>query len=58
MGKGARPAAWIEQVLAGRDRKLAAPTISPGGLYLAEVRYEDRWKLPGFPRMMPQLGND
>ena len=55
IGKGAHPAAWIEQVLAGRDRKQAAPTIAPGGLYLAEVCYEDRWKLPGFPRMMPQL---
>ena len=55
IGKGAHPAAWIEQVLAGRDRKQAAPTIAPGGLYLAEVCYADHWKLPGFPRMMPQL---
>ncbi|OGA01436.1 MAG: tRNA pseudouridine(38-40) synthase TruA [Betaproteobacteria bacterium RIFCSPLOWO2_02_FULL_62_17] len=55
IGKGAHPAAWIGQVLAGRDRKQAAPTICADGLYLAEVRYEDRWKLPEFPRMMPQL---
>jgi tRNA pseudouridine38-40 synthase len=58
VGKGAHPAAWIAQVLEGRDRKQAAPTISAGGLYLAQVRYADRWKLPGFPRMMPLLGND
>lgn len=58
IGKGAHPAAWIKQILDGRDRRQAAPTIAPGGLYLTEVCYEERWKLPEFPRMMPQLHQD
>jgi len=55
IGKGAHPAQWMRQVLEARDRRAAAPTLSPAGLYLAEVSYADRWKLPRFPRMMPQL---
>lgn len=55
IGRGAHPPDWMGRILAGRDRKQAAPTIAPDGLYLTEVSYEDRWKLPAFPRMMPLL---
>lgn len=37
---------WIAAVLESRDRKRAAPTFSPCGLYLAEVKYDARWNLP------------
>jgi tRNA pseudouridine38-40 synthase len=46
VGKGAHPPAWVAEVLAGRDRKLAAPTFSPDGLYLVGVDYEAHWGLP------------
>ncbi len=55
VGKGAHPPQWMAELLACRDRRQAPPTIAPGGLYLAGVRYDERWKLPRFPRMMPQL---
>lgn len=55
IGKGAHPPGWMKQILDGRDRKKAAPTISPDGLYLSEVRYDDHWMLPAFPSMMPLL---
>ena len=55
VGKGAHPPSWMERILEGRDRTRAAPTVSPDGLYLAGVDYEAHWKLPAFPRMMPQL---
>ena len=58
VGKGAYSSARMEQILAGGNRRDAAPTIAPDGLYLAEVTYEDRWMLPPFPRMMPQLDSD
>jgi tRNA pseudouridine38-40 synthase len=48
VGKGKHPPDWLAEVLAGRDRRLAAPTFSPDGLYLASVEYAPEWNLPGF----------
>jgi tRNA pseudouridine38-40 synthase len=48
VGKGKHPPEWLAQVLAGRDRRLAAPTFSAEGLYLAGVEYALGWKLPAF----------
>ncbi len=48
VGKGKCDAAWIRDVLESRDRKLAAPTFAPDGLYLERVSYEARWALPEF----------
>jgi len=48
VGKGKYPPAWLAEVLAGRDRSLAAPTFSPDGLYLAAVEYASVWQLPAF----------
>ena len=41
---------WIayEKVLTSRDRRRAAPTFAPDGLYLAAVEYAPGWKLPAF----------
>ena len=52
VGKGKHPAGWIAEVLAGRDRKVAAPTFAPDGLYLAHVDYAPVWNLPDFARNM------
>ena len=46
IGKGDRPVAWIDEVLAARDRRAAAPTFAPDGLYFLGPRYEDHWGLP------------
>ena len=48
VGKGKHPPAWMAEVLASRDRRMAAPTFSPDGLYLAAVEYAPGWKLPAF----------
>jgi tRNA pseudouridine38-40 synthase len=48
VGKGKHPPQWLAEVLAGRDRRLAAPTFPPDGLYLAAVEYAPAWNLPAF----------
>ncbi|MBS1189452.1 MAG: tRNA pseudouridine synthase [Rhodocyclaceae bacterium] len=46
IGKGAQPANWMDELLAAKDRKLAAPTFSPDGLYFGGPIYEPHWGLP------------
>ena len=46
VGQGKHPPEWIAELLTAKDRRLAAPTFSPDGLYLAGVDYEAHWGLP------------
>ncbi|HOB45547.1 MAG TPA: tRNA pseudouridine(38-40) synthase TruA [Zoogloea sp.] len=57
IGKGRRPVEWMGELLAERNRTLAAPTFSPDGLYLCGVDYPPRWSLPDGGRIIaaPQL---
>jgi tRNA pseudouridine38-40 synthase len=45
-GKGKYPPDWLADVLASRDRSLAAPTFAPDGLYLRSISYDAKWGLP------------
>ena len=56
VGAGREEVAWIAELLASRDRRLAAPTFSPAGLYLADVEYDPAFGLPAF-RCQPLLAN-
>ena len=49
VGSGAKAPDWIAELLAGRDRTLAADTAPPDGLYLVEVEYPARFGLPETP---------
>ncbi len=53
VGKGRHDPEWIGELLERKDRRLAAPTFAADGLYLVGIRYDPRWNLPEFPRMMP-----
>lgn len=56
VGKGKHPPEWIGELLAGRDRTLAAPTFEAAGLYLTRVAYDAAWGLPETPRStLPRL---
>jgi tRNA pseudouridine38-40 synthase len=46
VGKEKYPPDWMADVLAGRERSLAAPTFAPDGLYLRCIKYEAKWGLP------------
>jgi tRNA pseudouridine38-40 synthase len=46
VGAARRSPQWMQELLAARDRARAAPTISAAGLYLADVRYDEKFELP------------
>lgn len=46
VGKGKYPVEWLAEVLVSRERRLAAPTFAPDGLYLRRITYEAKWGLP------------
>jgi tRNA pseudouridine38-40 synthase len=51
VGTEQQPISWLKEVLESRERKLAAPTAPPDGLYLADITYDAKWGLPRNPRM-------
>lgn len=54
VGKGKHEAAWMGDILAGRDRKHAAPTFAPDGLYLSGVEYGAQWAIPVAQEVWPE----
>jgi len=46
IGQGKKPPQWMADVLAARDRRVAAPTFSPDGLYFLGPRYPAHWGMP------------
>ncbi|RLM24882.1 tRNA pseudouridine(38-40) synthase TruA [Brenneria alni] len=57
VGCGNQPEGWIAQLLAAKDRSLAAATARAEGLYLVAVDYPARFALPQ-PVMGPLFLND
>ena len=62
IGQGRQPSDWMQSVLAGRNRDLAAPTFAPDGLYLVRVGYPEEFNIPaphlhnaGFPKELMLL---
>jgi tRNA pseudouridine38-40 synthase len=46
VGSGTRPASWLAEVLAARDRSLAAATFAPDGLYFVGPYYDPVHAIP------------
>jgi tRNA pseudouridine38-40 synthase len=46
VGDGSRPADWVAESLATRDRRLSGPTAPPDGLYFAAVEYPPEFGVP------------
>jgi tRNA pseudouridine38-40 synthase len=57
VGTRRQPTGWIEQLMMGRDRTLAADTAPADGLYLSEVEYPAQYQFPPTPLgpMLPGL---
>ena len=56
VGKGKYPPEWMKQIIEFRERRLAAPTFMPDGLYLRHIGYDAKWGLP--QGTMPPSQND
>ncbi len=56
IGTGKKPVSWAQELLALRDRKAAAATASPCGLYLGGVHYPPHYEIPSHPlfKLLPQ----
>jgi tRNA pseudouridine38-40 synthase len=46
IGLGNQPIEWITELLALKNRKQAAATAKPNGLYLVDVTYPEQYQLP------------
>jgi tRNA pseudouridine38-40 synthase len=53
VGAGRRTLDEFVTVLNGRDRRCAAPTFAPDGLYLTDIDYDQRFALPSTPNLSP-----
>ncbi len=53
VGTGAQQPDWVREVLLARNRKVAAPTFSPHGLYFMGPTYDPAW---GLPEQVPAMG--
>lgn len=49
VGRGRQPPTWVNEVLQARDRKAAAATAPPHGLYFVGVDYPTEYELPQLP---------
>jgi tRNA pseudouridine38-40 synthase len=55
IGSGTRPVPWMGEVLAGRDRKFAAPTFPAAGLYFVGPYYDAELNIPERPAALDWL---
>jgi tRNA pseudouridine38-40 synthase len=55
VGNGGKPAEWMSEVLASKDRSAAPPTFPPAGLYFVGAHYAERWHLPEATRIIEPL---
>jgi len=47
IGQGKRAPEWMAEVLAAKNRQIAAPTFMADGLYLAKISYPQEFAIPG-----------
>jgi tRNA pseudouridine38-40 synthase len=55
VGNGSHSPAWMAEVLAARDRHIAAPTFPAAGLYFVGPYYDEAWKIPAHTAAMDWL---
>jgi tRNA pseudouridine38-40 synthase len=51
IGSKAKPITWMQEALQAKDRRAAAETAPPDGLYLTKVTYPEPYRFPVSPGM-------
>ena len=46
IAKGSESLEYISELLTKKNRKYAPPTFMPNGLYLTNIKYDEKWKFP------------
>jgi tRNA pseudouridine38-40 synthase len=46
IGQGRQKSDWMAEVLAAKNRQIAAPTFMADGLYLAKITYPEEFAIP------------
>jgi tRNA pseudouridine38-40 synthase len=46
IGQGRQKPEWMTEVLAAKNRQIAAPTFMADGLYLAKITYPEEFAIP------------
>ena len=46
IAKGSEPLEYIDELFAKKNRKYAPPTFMSNGLYLTNIKYDDKWNFP------------
>ncbi|MFM2344815.1 MAG: tRNA pseudouridine synthase [Pseudomonadota bacterium] len=55
IGTDKKPSSWLQEVLESKDRKKAAPTFMPDGLYLAKIDYPEHLNIPHIKTEFPWI---
>ena len=55
IGQGKQSIDWMLELLATKNRRLAAPTFAADGLYLVGVRYDACWGIPAMKGSMAEM---
>lgn len=56
IGVGKKEVSWAEEVLEARDRKAGGKTATPDGLYLADIKYPEKYIIPKPENLIDKFG--
>ena len=55
IGSGDKPVSWAGDVLEARDRTLGGVTAPPNGLFLMDVKYHEKFRIPRYTSVDPSI---
>jgi tRNA pseudouridine38-40 synthase len=56
VGMGNEKVCWVEEVLAAKNRSAGGITARPDGLYLSDIKYPEKYKIPNPDTLLDKFG--